>query len=300
MRQISVSQFTTCQWTFEEDLLRYQALGYDSIGIWRRKIDDFGHRNAIDMLYDSSLDVSSLNWAGGFTGSDGRSFVDAVDDAIEAISLASKLNAGTLIVHPGARNNHTNSHAFRLLESALTEIAPAAEDFGVRLSIELIPGFVESPWTFIHSFAQVDQLLNRFAPDQLGLVLDLYHAGLNAPTLDRLDRFADRINLVQLSDRTSTSKTEATTAAKTAAQTEESRLLPGQGTVDITAWITKLDALNYNGPIELEVHGAAVERIDYFDRLDLSYDYLRNQLPVLPMQPLTGQTLPTAQLRLPE
>ena len=58
MRQISVSQLTTCQWTFEEDLLRYQALGYDSIGIWRRKIDDFGHRDAIDMLYDSSLSVS--------------------------------------------------------------------------------------------------------------------------------------------------------------------------------------------------------------------------------------------------
>ena len=288
MRQISVSQFTTCQWTFEEDLLRYQALGYDSIGVWRRKIDDFGHRDAIDMLFDSPLNVSSLNWAGGFTGSDGRSFVDAVDDAVDAISLASKLNAGTLIVHPGARNNHTNSHAFRLLESALTEIAPVAEDFGVRLSIELIPGFVESPWTFIHSFTQIDQLLEIFAPDELGLVLDLYHAGLNTPTLERLERFSDRINLVQLSDRLEIS------------ETEESRLLLGQGTVDIAEWIARLDRLNYNGPIELEVHGAGVEGIDYFDRLDLSYDFLRNQLPVQPIQPVSRKTLPTAELRLPE
>lgn len=287
MRQISVSQFTTCQWTFEEDLLRYQALGFDSIGIWRRKIDDIGQRDAIDMLYDSSLNVSSLSWAGGFTGSDGRSFVDAVDDAIDAISLASKLNAGTLIVHPGARNNHTNSHAFRLLEWALTEIAPVAQDFGVKLSIELIPGFVESPWTFIHSFAQVDQLLDTFEPCQLGLVLDLYHAGLNTPTLNRLERFADRINLVQLSDRMSTS------------ETKESRLLPGQGTVDIAAWIAKLDTMNYNGPIELEVHGEGVDGTDYFDRLDLAYDYLQ-QLPVLPVQPSPRQTLPTATLRLPE
>ena len=287
MRQISVSQFTTCQWTFEEDLLRYQALGFDSNGIWRRKIDDIGQRDAIDMLYDSSLNVSSLSWAGGFTGSDGRSFVDAVDDAIDAISLASKLNAGTLIVHPGARNNHTNSHAFRLLEWALTEIAPVAQDFGVKLSIELIPGFVESPWTFIHSFAQVDQLLDTFEPCQLGLVLDLYHAGLNTPTLNRLERFADRINLVQLSDRMSTS------------ETKESRLLPGQGTVDIAAWIAKLDTMNYNGPIELEVHGEGVDGTDYFDRLDLAYDYLQ-QLPVLPVQPSPRQTLPTATLRLPE
>ena len=286
MRQISVSQFTTCQWTFEEDLLRYQALGYDSIGVWRRKIDDFGYRNAIDMLYDSSLNVSSLNWAGGFTGSDGRSFVDAVDDAIEAISLASKLNAGTLIVHPGARNNHTNSHAFRLLESALTQIAPVAEDFGVRLSIELIPGSVESAWTFIHSFSQVDKLLDSFAPDELGLVLDLYHAGLNTPALERLNRYADRVNLVQLSDRIS------------ASEPEETRLLPGQGTVDIASWITELDAMDYHGPIELEVHGPGVEGIDYFDRLDLAYDYLRHQLPIQPVA--SKQTLPTAKLRLPE
>ena len=288
MRQISVSQFTTCQWTFEEDLLRYQALGYDSIGVWRRKIDDFGHRDAIDMLYDSSLSVSSLNWAGGFTGSDGRSFVDAVDDAVDAISLASKLNAGTLIVHPGARNNHTNSHAFRLLESALSEIAPIAEDFGVRLSIELIPESMESPWTFIHSFSLVDQLLDSFAPDQLGLVLDLYHVGLNTPSLERLECFSDRINLVQLSDRLGTSGTE------------ESRLLPGQGSVDIAEWIARLDHLNYDGPIELEVHGCGVDGIDYFDRLDLSYDYLQNQLPVPPIQPASRKTLPIAELRLPE
>lgn len=288
MRQISVSQFTTYHWTFEEDLLRYQTLGYDSIGIWRRKIDDFGHRNAIDMLYDSSLTVSSLNWAGGFTGSDGRSYIDAIDDAVDAISLASKLNAETLIVHPGARNNHTNTHAFRLLESALAQLTPVAEDYGVKLSIELIPGFVESPWTFVHSFSQIDQLLNSFASEQLGLVLDLYHAGLNQPTLDRLEQFADRINLVQLSDRIDS------------AIVEENRLLPGQGSVDLAAWITKLDALDYTGPIELEVHGVGVEGIDYFERLDLSYDYLRHQLPVQSVRPEPKKSLPTAQLRFPE
>ena len=288
MRQISVSQFTTYHWTFEEDLLRYQTLGYDSIGIWRRKIDDFGHRNAIDMLYDSSLTVSSLNWAGGFTGSDGRSYIDAIDDAVDAISLASKLNAETLIVHPGARNNHTNTHAFRLLESALAQLTPVAEDYGVKLSIELIPGFVESPWTFVHSFSQIDQLLNSFASEQLGLVLDLYHAGLKQPTLDRLEQFADRINLVQLSDRIDS------------AIVEENRLLPGQGSVDLAAWITKLDALDYTGPIELEVHGVGVEGIDYFERLDLSYDYLRHQLPVQPVRPEPKKSLPTAQLRFPE
>ena len=119
-------------------------------------------------------------------------------------------------------------------------------------------------------------------------MLDLYHAGLNQPTLDRLEQFADRINLVQLSDRIDS------------AIVEENRLLPGQGSVDLVAWITKLDALDYTGPIELEVHGVGVEGIDYFERLDLSYDYLRHQLPVQPVRPEPKKSLPTAQLRFPE
>jgi len=288
MRQISVSQFTTCCWTFEEDLLRYQALGFDSIGIWRRKIDELGHRNALDMLHDSSLSVSSLNWAGGFTGSDGRSFIEAIDDAVDAIVLAGQLNAGSLILHPGARNNHTNSHAFRLLRLAIDQLAPVAEDYGVKLAIELIPGFVESPWTFIHSFSQLDQLLDNFAPEQLGLVLDLYYAGLNQPTLERLERIADRIDLVQLSDRGDTNTAE------------EHRLLPGDGKVDIPAWITKLDQMDYNGPIELEVHGLGVDGVDYFERLDHSYDFMQNLLPVQPSLPASRQKAPTVQLRSPE
>ncbi len=286
MRQISVSQFTTCYWTFEEDLLRYQALGFDSVGLWRQKIDDFGHRNAVDLLYESKMNVSSLSWAGGFTGSDGHSHVEALEDAFDAIALASKIGAGSLIVHPGARNKHTNSHAFRLLESALSRMLPIAEDYGVKLSIELIPGFVESPWTFVHSFAQVDQLLDMFPAERLGLVLDLYHVGLNQPTLDRLQQFSDRIDLVQIADRTGTRNAE------------ENRLLLGEGNVDIAAWISKLDAMNFDGPIELELHGSGVEGIDYFERLDHSLDFMQQQLASKTSESTAPR--PTASLRTPE
>jgi sugar phosphate isomerase/epimerase len=268
MRQISVSEFSTYRWSFEEDLLRYQALGCNSIGVWRRKIEDYGQQDAIDLVHESKMDVSSVHWAGGFTGSDGRSYVEGVDDAVEAIELASQLNAGCLILHPGGRNGHTNSHAMRLIESALTTLVPVAQDYGVKLALEFIPGFTQSPWTFIHSFKQTWQLLEMFPAEHLGLVLDLYHVGFNEPTMQRMDELIDRIALVQLSDR------------ENIGLDEEFRLPLGEGSVNLTAWLDQLDSLGYQGPLELELHGLGTEGIDYFELLDSSLDFVQNELPV--------------------
>jgi len=72
------------------------------------------------------LQVSHLGWAGGFTGSDGRSYRDSVEDAREAVHTARELGTRTLIVYTGARGGHTYNHARRLARSALEELLPGA------------------------------------------------------------------------------------------------------------------------------------------------------------------------------
>lgn len=267
MRRISISEFCTYRWSFEQDLLRYAALGCNSAGIWRRKVEDFGVSRAIELAYEMKTDVSSLNWVGGFTGSDGRRFDDAVQDAVEAIQLANQLNAGCLVLHPGGRNNHTNKHAFRLINKALSELVPIASDYGVRLAMELIPEPHRSPWTFVHSLADIRRLLHSHAGESLGLVVDLYHVGLHEPTLDWLREQSDRIALVQLADRS------------IGTGVEEYRQQLGSGDVDLQRWFGLLDDVNYQGPLELELHGVGVEGMDYFDLLDQSLDFLHQHVP---------------------
>ena len=265
MKRLSICQFSSYRWSFFEDIVRYSNHGFNSIGVWRRKIDDFGAEAAADLLHEMKMSVSSLHWAGGFTG-DGQSFSDAIEDAIESIQLASRFNANCLILHPGSRNGHTTSHANRLFDSALSKLLPIAEDYGVKLAIEPVQEQPCSPWTFFSSFQESLEVLERFP--SLGLVLDLYHIGFDASVYEFLDEFIDRVELVQLADRKLTIEEFVTSR-----RGESFRLPLGKGEVPIEAWLSKLHRLGYNGFFELEVHGSLTPRKDYHGTLEQTANY---------------------------
>ena len=261
-RRISICQFSTYKWTFNQDVLRYATYGFDSIGIWRRKLDDMDKAEAIDCVYNSKLSVSSIQWAGGFTG-DGSNFADAIEDAIEAIELASQVGADCLILHPGSRNGHTTSHALRLFHSALDELVPIASDFGVKLALEPTLGQDAGVWTFFDSFQQSMETLDRYSPRHLGVVLDLFQIGFDSEIFNSLNEIKKRISLVQLADR----KRDAEVAE---------RLPLGEGDLPIEKWLRKLHQIGYSGKFEIELHGGAFKGRDYFDLLDQTDEYLRD------------------------
>ena len=84
MFRLSASQLTTYRSTFDEDVFRCTACGIGALGVWRQKVEDFGLEKSRELLCESGIKVSNLLWAGGFTGSDGRS----------ELALASLLFAG--------------------------------------------------------------------------------------------------------------------------------------------------------------------------------------------------------------
>jgi len=265
----SICQFSTYQWSFYEDVIRYSTLGFATIGIWRQKIDDFGQSAAIDLLYENKMSVSSVHWAGGFTG-DGRTFSDAIDDAVDSIHLASQVDADCLIIHPGSRNGHTTSNACRLMNSALSQLVPVAADYGVKLAIEPMLTRNASSWTFMERLEDSFELMERFPAQHLGWVFDLYHFGFDAELFETLESQIQRLRLVQLSDRNlllgKTGKPR---------QDQESFRLPlGKGEAPIEAWLGKLQRLGYTGKYELEVHGSSVKDLDYFSLLDDTIDFL--------------------------
>lgn len=260
MPRLSINELTTYRWSFEDDVENYRSAGIQSLAVWRHKLSDFGEEKGIELLVDSGLRVSSLQWAGGFTGSDGRSYQDSIADARAAIQLAAALHAECLVVYSGSRAGHTNNHARRLLTGALESLLPIACEFGVRLAIEPMPWRCSSEWTFLTNIDETLRLLDQFDSPQLKLVFDTYHFGHKEAICKRLSELAPRIGVVHLAD------------AKQPPGVEQNRCRLGDGTIPLESMISSLVHAGYGGYFDVKLMGEEIEASDYAELIAHSKD----------------------------
>ena len=257
MAQLAISELTTFRWSFEEDVERYRAACIPAIGIWRQKLADVGEAKGAKLLAMAGLSVSSLQWAGGFTGSDGHTHEESLDDARQAICTAEVLRAGCLIIHSGARGVHTHNHARRLFRQALEKLLPLAEERGIALAIE--PMHCDSAeFTFLHCLDETLELVASFDSPALGIALDTGHWGHHPQLVERLPQLAPRLALVQLGD------------SRQPPRGEPNRCQLGDGTVPLCEIIHHLSASGYDGFYEVELMGEEIEAANYLDILTRS------------------------------
>ena len=98
MVRASISERTTFRWDLAEELDALGSYGFDALSVWRPKVSDLPHGEARRLLDAAGVRVSSLQWAGGFTGSDGRTFRESLTDASEAICEAAELGTDVLLI----------------------------------------------------------------------------------------------------------------------------------------------------------------------------------------------------------
>lgn len=258
MDRLSMNELTTYRWSFEEDVRNYAAAGFSAIGVWREKLSDYGEERGAELLYESGLEVSSLLWAGGFTGSDGRSYRDSLQDAEESVRLAAGLHAGCLILYTGSRAGHTHNHARRLIKSALRELAPLAEDCDVTLAIEPMHLGCAADWTFLTGLDDALELLDSTDCPHLKLAFDTYHLGHEPGIVSRLAELAPRIAIVQLGD------------ARVPPLGEQNRCRVGEGELPLRQIVAELNESGYNGYFDVELMGEEIESCDYHELLTQS------------------------------
>jgi sugar phosphate isomerase/epimerase len=255
MARLAVSELTTFRWSLEEDLQHYKAAGATAIGVWRRKLADTGEQRGAELIAASGLAVSSLQWAGGFTGSDGHSHQESLADARQAIATAAAIGARCLIIHSGARGVHTHNHARRLLKQALAKLLPLAEERGVVLALEPMKVDCGGEFTFINCFEEALKLVAEYKSPAIGLALDTYHWGHQPLLLERIEQLTPRLALVQLGD------------ARDPPHGEPNRCLLGHGTIPLRQIIDRLTAAGYGGFYEVELMGEEIEAADYCEVL---------------------------------
>jgi sugar phosphate isomerase/epimerase len=251
-----MNETTTFRWSFEEDVVHYAAAGIPALGVWRQKLSDCGLAKAKELLTLHGLKVSHLFWAGGFTGSDGRTFRESLDDAREALLTASALDCKILAVCSGPRAGHTHNHARRLLLDALRDLAAEAAEAGITLALEPMHPRCAEDWTFITSVDDALAVLDRLGSPQVKIVLDVYHLGQDDRLLARIPEILPYVALVQLGD------------ARRPPDGIQDRCRLGEGNIPLPAIVSALRAGGYDGYYDVELLGEELETADYHSLLE--------------------------------
>jgi sugar phosphate isomerase/epimerase len=258
MTLLSMNQITTFRWSLEEDVEHYHHAGYRSIGVWRQKLTEGDEEHAIDLLAASGLQVSNLLWAGGFTGSDGRTLDESIHDAAHALRVAAALEAGCLVVYPGGRNNHTFRHAGRLLRAALCTLLPLAEIAEVPLAIAPMHSACAADWSFLTDIDSILALIDELHSDYLKLAYDTYHFPFGAGQRHILAKLAPYIGIVHLGDR------------RVPPDIDQEHCPLGKGRVPLAEIVTTLLDAGYTGVFDVKLHGSDIQLNDYWMLLEQS------------------------------
>ena len=263
--RLAVSQLTTLRWDLPEELCHCVEHGFDAISLWRTKVSDVGIGAARELLQQAGVRVSSLHWAGGFTGSDGQTFEESLADCHEAIDTAEQLDCPVLTLYPGTRGGHTLTHARRLVRQAVVDLAPAAATAGVTLALQPACEPEAPGGGFMSSLEETHGVIADVDQHHVGLALDLWSFADDPFLLNSWDLLVRHVRLVLVADR------------RGPPDFEQERLLPGAGRLPLDQCLRALADAGYQGDIEIDPVGEAVGQAGYEATLSAISQY-RNEL----------------------
>lgn len=249
--QLAMHGVTTFRWTLTEDVVAASEFGLRNIGLWRRKVHEFGEEKSIELLRDYGMHVSSLSWAGGFTGFRNYRLDEALADAVEAIELAREMNAGCLVLTSGGRALHTWNHAKSLLIDAMRELLMHARRNGVTLAIQPMHDIFAGDSSFLTDLDSTLDVLSVLSDDRAKIAFDVYHLAEEPNLIERIPELVPQLAIVQLNDGTFPPRSRY------------DRCALGDGEIPLREIVSTLHTSGYRGCYEIALWSRQIWRSDY-------------------------------------
>lgn len=264
--RFSLSQITTYRSTWEEDLRGLDTSSFGTLGVWLSKLDEHEHELFRDRLRKSETSVSSVSFVGGFTGVNGVTYQEALNEAYRTMFFASSIGARCVVVTPGARGKYSAKHERRLVAGAIRELACLGKELGVDLALlPMRPEFAKA-WTFLHSIEDARSLLADVGHPRAGLALDSFQHLNSEDDLAMFGEIARDVRHVQLSD------------AMSGPRREYERRLPGDGELPLQGFVDALMAHGYRGYFDIQVWSREVWSQSHESIVQQCSDWLESAL----------------------
>jgi sugar phosphate isomerase/epimerase len=247
LERFSLNQATIKYASLSEAVKVTVDAGIPGIGLWREPVADFGLAASAKLVAASGLRVSSLCRGGFFTHPAGPARTAALDDNRRAIEEAAVLGAPALVLVAGGLPDGSRDlvGARERVVDALAELAPDAASAGVVLAIEALHPMYAADRAVVSSLGQALDIAERFAPTEVGVVVDTFHVWWEPDLAEQIARAGrgGRIASYQVCDW----------VTPIAADALLSRGYPGDGHIDFAAFTSLVTATGYAGDVEMEI-----------------------------------------------
>ena len=245
--RLSFNQITLSNWSVPQAVEGCVRHGIGSIALWRHKIAEAGLPACVRAVQDAGLHVSSVCRGGMFPAATAAGRQANLEDNFRAVDEAAALRADSLVLVVGGAAGVGVDDARTMVAEGLAGLAPYARQCGVKLGLEPLHPMYAAERSVLNTIGQGLDLAAAYAPEEVGLVLDVFHIWWDPQVLPLIARAAGRIYgfhvndwLVPLPDMLL------------------GRGMMGDGVIDNHMLRLAVDQAGYTGPIEVEIFNRIV------------------------------------------
>ena len=244
--RLSLNQVTTRRWSLREAVEGCLQAGVPAIALWRDKVAEVGLAEAARIVRESGLRVSSLHVGGDFPAASEAERRARVDDSRRAIEEAAELGAEVLSLRAGPAPDRDIDAARAMVVEGIEQTIPDAEQSGVKLAVEPLHPMFAADRSVVVTISQANDMLRRLDSPQVGLVVDAYHVWWDPDLYNQIDRAAGRIIGFHIDDWQANENPAA------------SRVMMGDGVIELRRIKTAVEETGYAGPIEVEIFNQVI------------------------------------------
>jgi sugar phosphate isomerase/epimerase len=241
LSRLSLNQVTTRRWGLREAVEGCLRAEVPAIAPWRDKVAEVGLTEAAHILRESGLRVSSLHVGGDFPAASEAERRARIDDSRRAIEEAAELGAELLSLRAGPAPDRDIDAARAMVVKGIEQLIPDAQERGVKLVVEPLHPMFAADRSVVVTLSQANDILDQLDSPQVGLVVDAYHVWWDPDLYDQIERAAGRIIGFHIDDW------------KPNTLPHMSRVMMGDGVIELRRIRTAVDEAGYSGPIEVEI-----------------------------------------------
>jgi sugar phosphate isomerase/epimerase len=239
--RLALSEISTVNATFAEDVAAYAAAGFDGIGIWEFKLPHDDAAN-LALIHSAGLEVANCVPAVPsilplrLPGMEGPPEVERRVDALcTSMKRIAAYDPESVLVITGPSHG---ADSRELVIEGMRAVASAAARAGVRLGLEPIHPAQHESVSFVNSITEALALLDEAGLDDVGIMADTYNLGHETP--EALAAVASRVSGLHVADEPSE-------------PSHSDRVLPGEGTKRSAAHVRALVTSGWDGFLDVEI-----------------------------------------------